>query len=216
SILKRDSTTDFVYSSADTKVRRAGDLTFAGRFILAQVKEGKLLALSLVGVKQFQGLGWRVQPEHDSWEGPVSAIDYESNVITTLARLPTDGSLSGQVIVFDNPHYSRATAYRIVRVEVADGKTRIHLDGTLRLGKGIVGAVKDAHALTSLIPHEYARTVISKDGSGFFQGKRIRTDAGATTEIVSARSTKPMSLTVQSTAGFHAGDVFHYDDARPV
>jgi len=215
SIVKRDSTTDLVYSSADTSARRVGDFTFAGRFIHAQIKEGKLLSLSLVGAKQFQGLGWRVQPERDSWEGPVSAIDYESNVITTLARLPADGSLSGQVIVFDNPHYSRTTAYRIVRVEAAAGKTRIHLDGTLLLGKGVVGTVKDAQTLTSLIPHEYARTVVSRDGSGFFQGKRIRTDTGASAEIVSVRSGKPMSLTVQSTEGFHAGDVFHYDDVQP-
>ena len=215
SIAKRDGTTDLVYSSADTVARRAGDFTFAGRFIHAQLKEGKLVALSLVGARQFQGIGWRVQPQHDSWEGPVSAIDYESSVITTLARLPTDGSLSGQIIVFDNPHYSRTTAYRIVDVEVSGGKTRIHLDGALLLGQGMVGAIKDAQTLTSLIPHEYARTVNGKAGSGFFRGKRIRTDTGATTGIVSTRYGQPMSLTVQNTAGFHAGDVFHYDDVQP-
>ena len=132
-----------------------------------------------------------------------------------MARLPTDGSLEGQVIVFDNPHYSRTTAYRIVRVEVAAGRTRIHLDGTLLLGKGMVGAVKDARTLTSLIPHEYARTVITRSGSGFFHGKRIRTAAGAASEIVNVRHGQPMSLTVQSTKGFHAGDVFHYDDVQP-
>jgi hypothetical protein len=214
-ITRQDGTADLVYSSADTVVRRAGDFTFAGRFIHAQVKERKLLGLSLVGAKQFQGLGWRVQPERDSWEGPVSALDYESNVITTLARLPTDGSLSGQVIVFDNPHYSRTTAYRIIRVEVAAGKTRIHLDGTLLLGKGVVGAINDAHTLISLVPHEYARTVNGKAGSGFFRGKRIRTATGATAEIVNVRYGQPMSLTVQSTEGLHAGDEFHYDDVQP-
>jgi hypothetical protein len=214
-ITRQGGAADLVYSSADTVVRRAGDFTFAGRFIHAQVKERKLLGLSLVGAKQFQGLGWRVQPERDSWEGPVSAIDYESSSITTLARLPTDGSLSGQIIVFDNPHYSRTTAYRIIRVEETGGQTRIHLDGTLLLGKGVVGAVKDAQTLTSLVPHEYARTVISRGGSGFFRGKRIRTTTGASAEIVNVRYGQPMSLTVQSTEGFHAGDEFHYDDVQP-
>jgi hypothetical protein len=214
-IVRRDGSADVVYSSADTVVRRAGDFTFAGRFIHAQMKEGKLLALSLVGANQFQGLGWRVQPERDSWEGSVASADYESNVITTPAPLPADGSLDGQIIVFDNPRYSRTTAYRILRVEAAGGQTRIHLDGTLLLGKGVVGAVKDAQTLTSLIPHEYARTVISKAGSGFFRGKRIRSGTGATTGIVSMRYGQPMSLTVQSTEGFHSGDVFHYDDAQP-
>jgi hypothetical protein len=214
-ITRRDGATDLVYSSADTAVRRAGDFTFAGRFVYAQLKDGKLLALSLVGAKQFEGLGWRVQPERGSWEGPISAVDYESSVITTPAPLPTDGSLSGQIILFANPRYSRNTAYRIVRVEAARGQTRIYLDGTLLLGKGMVGAVKDAQTLTSLIPHEYARTVNSRTGSGFFRGKRIRTDTGATAEIVSVRSGQPMLLTVQSTKGFHAGEVFHYDDVQP-
>ena len=87
-------------------MRQAGDFTFAGRFIHAQLKDGKLLALSLIGATQFQGLGWRVQPERDIWEGSVAAADYESNVITTPTPLPTDGSLNGQIILFANPRYS--------------------------------------------------------------------------------------------------------------
>ncbi len=214
-ITRQDGAADLVYSSADSVARQAGDFTFAGRFIHARLKDGKLLALSLVGAKQFQGLGWSVKPERDRWDGPVAAVDYETSVITTPTRLPTDGSLSGQIIVFANPRYSRTTAYRIVRVEAVGGQTRIHVDGTLLLGKGVVGAVKDTQTLTSLIPHDYARTVNSKAGSGFFQGKRIRTDTGASAGIVSVRFGQPMSLTVQSTEGFHAGDVFHYDDVQP-
>jgi hypothetical protein len=179
------------------------------------LKDGKLLALALVGAKQFQGLGWRVQPGRDSWDGPVAAVDYGTSVITTPALLPADGSLAGQIILFSNPHYSRTTAYRIARVEAAGGQARIHLEGTLLLGKGVVDAVKDTRTLTSLVPHEYARTVLSKSGSGFFQGKCIRTAAGATAQIVSVRYGQPMSLTVQSTEGFHPGDVFHYDDVQP-
>jgi hypothetical protein len=214
-IARQDGAVDILYSSADTAVRRADDFKFAGRFIHAQMKDGKLLALSLIGAKQVQGLGWRVQPERDSWEGPVAAADYESDVVTTPTPLPADGRLNGQIIVFDNPRYSRTTAYRILHVEAAGGQTRIHVDGTLLLGQGVVGTIKDARNLTSLIPHEYARTVNNKAGSGFFQGKRIRTDTGATAQIVAARHGQPMSLTVQSTKGLHAGDVFHYDDVQP-
>ena len=57
--------------------------------------------------------------------------------------------------------------------------------------------------------------MLSKNGSGFFRGKRIRTDVGASTEILNLRYGQPMSLTVQSTQGFHRGDVFHYDDVQP-
>ena len=77
-----------------------------------------------------------------------------------------------------------------------------------------MAAVKDARTLTSLIPHEYARTVNGSAGSGFFAGKRIRTAAGATAQIVSVRYGQPMPLTVQSTDGFKAGDVFQYDDVQ--
>ena len=154
-VAREDGITDLFYSSADTVVRQGGNFTFAGRFVHARLKDGKLLALSLVGAKEFQGFGWRLRPERDRWDGPVATVDYETSVITVPAPLPTDGSLSGQIILFNNPRYSRNTAYRILRVEAADGRTRIHLDGTLLLGKGVVDKVKDAQTLTSLIPHEY-------------------------------------------------------------
>ncbi len=214
-IARQDGATDLVYSSADTTVRQAADCTFAGRFIHAQLQNGQLRALSLVGAKQFQGLGWRVHPARDAWEGQVIATDYGSNVITTSTTLPADGSLNGQIILFANPRYSRNTAYRIVRIERAGAQTRIRLDGTLLLGKGLVDAIKNASTLTSRIPHEYARTVNSKGGSGFFRGKRIRTAAGATAEIASVVYGQPMTLTLDSTRGFRAGDVFYYDDVQP-
>jgi hypothetical protein len=214
-IERQDGTTDLIYSSADTTVRQAGDCTFAGRFIHAHLQKGKLRALSLVGAKQFQALGWRAQPERDAWEGPVTAADYATSVVTTTVPLPTDGSLNGQIILFANPGYSRNTAYRIVRIEAAGAQTRIRLDGTLLLGKGMVDAVKGTNTLTSRIPHEYARTVNGKSGSGFFRGKRIRTAGGATAEIVSVLYGQPMTLTLQSTRGFHPGDVFNYDDVQP-
>jgi hypothetical protein len=214
-IARQDGVTDLVYSSADTNVRQVSDFTFAGRFIHAQLQNGKLRALSLVGANQFQGLGWRVHPACDAWEGQVIAADYESNSITTSTPLPADGSLNGQIILFANPRYSRNTAYRIVGIERAGAQSRIRLDGTLLLGKGLVDAIKNASTLTSRIPHEYARTVNSKGGSGFFRGKRIRTAVGATAEIASVVYGQPMTLTLDSTKGFRAGDVFSYDDVQP-
>jgi hypothetical protein len=214
-IRRQDGATDLIYSSGDTAVRSAGDCTFAGRFICAHLKAGKLTTLEFVGARQFQGLGQRFQSERDAWEGPVTAVDYASNAVTTTAPLPTDGSLNGQIILVSNPRYSRNTAYRITRVEAAGGATRIRLDATLLLGKGVVGAIKDATTLTSLVPHEYARTVNGKSGSGFFRGKRIRTAAGASARIASVRYGRPMMLTLESTQGFHPGEAFVYDDVQP-
>jgi hypothetical protein len=214
-ILRQDGVIDLVYSSPDTEARQAGDSTFAGRFIHAQLKDGKLLALSLIGAKMCQVAGWRCQPQQGAWEGPVAAADYDAAVVTTTVPLPADGSLNGQIILFSNPRYSRNTAYRIAGIDATGDQTRIRLDGTLLLGKGVVGSIKDTNTLTSLVPHEYARTVNGKEGSGFFRGKRIRTAAGATAEIANVRYGQPMTLTLKSANGFRPGEVFYYDDVQP-
>ncbi len=214
-VTRRDEAWDLVYSSADSIERRVAGFRVAGRFIQAQVKQGKLLSLSLVGAKRFSGLGWEAKLERDCWGGAVTAADYERGTFTTTAQLPADGSLNGQVILFSNPRYSRTTAYRLARVEAMGDQTRLWLAGSMSLGLGLVGTVKDEHTFTSVVPHEYARTVLPCRDSGFFRGKRIRAASGASAQITTAHYAEPMLLTVDSTKGLKAGDTFVYDDVQP-
>jgi hypothetical protein len=128
------------------------------------------------------------------------------------------------VIYFSNPGYTRNTAYRIDKVETAETGSRIYLHATVGLGFGRVEAQPDAQTLTSSVPHEYANSVRrtpgwgspgAGTGSGFFKGKRIRSESGASTRIVSVRYGIPMTLTVEDSSGFKPGEVFHYDDLQP-
>ena len=188
----------------------------AGRFVHARTRNGRLEGLTVSGVKEFSGFGKTLKPETATQRGTVAAVDVENNVVTTAASLPADGRLDGAVIYFSNPGYTRNTAYRIDKVERAETGSRIFLHATVDLGFGRVEAQPDAQTLTSSVPHEYCQLACRRaTGSGFFNGKRIRSASGAETRIVSVRYGIPMTLTVDSSSGFKPGEVFYYDDIQP-
>lgn len=215
-ITRRDGAVDYIFSADDETLRRAPDgITVAGRFVHARVKGGKLEGLTLAGVKEFSGFGKALRPAPAVLAGKITAVDLDKNTVTVGAALPTDGSFDGAVIYFSNPLYTRNTAYRIVKVEEADSGSRIFLHATVGLGFGRVEAVFDARTLTSSVPHEYANSVRRANGSGFFNGKRIRSASGTSTRIISVRCGNPMTLTVENSAGFKPGEVFYYDDIQP-
>jgi hypothetical protein len=215
-VTRRDGVVDYVFSAADDIIRRTQDgITVAGRFVHARITEGRLEGLTLAGVKEFSAFGKTFKPEAAAWRGKIAAVDVEKNMVTTSAALPADGSLDGAAIYFSNPSYTRNTAYRIVKVEKAGAGSRVHLHASVGLGFGRVEAVLDSRTLTSSIPHEYANSVRRANGSGFFNGKRMRGATGAATKIVSVRYGIPMTLTVESSSGFKPGDIFYYDDIQP-
>ncbi|MDD8014557.1 MAG: heparinase II/III family protein [Acidobacteriota bacterium] len=207
--------TDLIYSSDDGDERSTTGFSAAGRFAHVRTKNGELESATLAGVKKLGIPGWSLTPRTDSWSGIVTEVDTGRSIVTGSTPLPDDGTLDGAVIVFGNPGYSRSTAYHIARVEKAGKGSRIHLRGTVVLGIGKVGAVTDGHVLTSVIPHEYANSVRRGNGSGFFQGKRVRTASGAAGRLKSAHYGIPMNLVLESTAGFKAGDELFYDDLQP-
>ncbi len=149
------------------------------------------------------------------WSGTIDAVDTENNAIITSAALPADDSLTGAVIFFNHAKYSHNTAYRIKRIEKQGNGCRVSLQGSLGLGLGRVSSVIDDRTLTSDIPHEYANSVRGGNGSGFFQGKRLRTASGASTRVISIKYGNPMTLVVESSQGFKAGEMFYYDDLQP-
>jgi hypothetical protein len=215
-IMRRDGAIDYVFSAGDDTLRRTPEgIAVAGRFVHARIRNGRLEGLTLAGVKEFSGFGRTYKPELAVRQGTVTAVDIENNVVTTSAALPADGSLGGAVIYFSNPRYTRNTAYRIARVEREGTGSRVFLHATVGLGFGRVEAVRDARTLTSSVPHEYVNSVRRANGSGFFDGKRIRSASGATTNIISVRYGVPMTLSVADAAGFQPNDIFYYDDVQP-
>ena len=214
-----DGVIDYVFSAADDTPRRTAEgIIFAGRFAHVRTKEGQIEAVTTAGVKELTAPGWGLMKDLKKipgWSGTIDAVDTENDVVTTAAALPTDGTLDEAVIYFTNPKYTRNTAYRVVKVERRGAGSRIYLHASPGLGIGRVESIIDECTLTSVIPHEYANSVRGGNGSGFMNGKRIRTASGAGANVVSIRYGNPMILSLDSTAGFQPGEVFYYDDLQP-
>ncbi len=229
---------DYVFSSGDDIVRHGPEgISFAGRFAHIRVRNGQTVAVTAAGVNELTGPWPNLPPSAPSaefldpqktarplstagtdvwgWSGTIDSVDTENNAVATSAALPTDDSLVDAVFYLDNPKYSRNTAYRIKKVEKAGNGSRISLHASVCLGIGRVASVVDDRTLMSDIPHEYANSVRGGNGSGFFQGKRIRSASGAGTVVVSIKYGNPMALIVESTKGFKPGDTFYYDDLQP-
>jgi len=215
-ITRQDGVVDYVFSAGDDTLRQTPDgIRVAGRFVHARLKDGRLEGVTLSGVREFTGFGRSFRPEAAARRGKIGSVDVERNIVTTATPLPADGSLDGAVITFTNPGYTRNTAYRIVKIEKAGAGSRIFLHASTGLGFGRVESVPDGRTLTSSVPHEYANSVRKGKGSGFLNGKRIRTGAGAATRLVSVRYGVPMTLSVENAAGFRPGEEFFYDDIQP-
>lgn len=215
---------DWVYSSGDAQSHRVqGEvgkgLSFAARFAHLRTETAsdpnatQIFSLSLVGAREFEGLGWKVTPEREGWSGKISGVDIARQVLTTKTALPEGEALHGHIVLLNGPHASRNSAYAIERVTRVGNGWEIVLQETSQLGRGIVQKVKDATTLVSLVPHEYGR----KLGGGntcFFDGKRIQNANGTVTHIKSIAPGPPFELTVESTKGFAEGDTFHYHDVE--
>jgi len=81
------------------------------------------------------------------------------------------------------------------------------------------GPPVDAHTLTSIVPHDYARTMARGGQAGavdFFAGKLFTTaDGSAATAIREVSYGQPQVIRVHSVEGFADGDVCWYHDVQP-
>ncbi|MFW5869038.1 MAG: hypothetical protein ACOCX2_14530, partial [Armatimonadota bacterium] len=131
------------------------------------------------------------------------------------------GTWKGARCSWDNPDYSRNTAYHVEEVTREGERARIRVrEATFLLGRAVVdGPPVDAHTLTSVVPHAYARPRGNRDPSpeaDFFAGKLLTDEDGsARTTIRRVRDGQPTSIEVDSVEGFADGDVCYYHDVRP-
>ena len=135
-------------------------------------------------------------------------MDYEKREVTTDADLPP-GIPVGAMVFFSRPRYSRSTAFRVASA----ASRRIELgDQTLALGRGVVARVVDGRTIENLLPHEYNRSVLNRNGTRFFRGKAIVGDRGTKTFVRDFRSDDPSLLELENAAGFKAGEGFTFYD----
>lgn len=212
----KDGRSDLVYSAGDAEPREVGGYTIAARFAHLRIKDGQPLTLAMSGGRSFSGKGLDVKSPVNGWKGRISTLDSEAGILTTTETLPVDGSLNGKAIVFTNPRYSHASTYRIKRVERTDGSngSRVVLDETCVLGKGIAEETSGSDTIVSPLIHEYAKT-LTRGGTTFFQGKLIKGKSGASTHVKSTFTSGSLSLQVDDPKSFGKNEEFFYHDLQP-
>jgi len=203
-----DSTQDRTFSMDDAK------LTLQGCFGHVRLQGELPVAVDLVDSRRLALDGLQVACATAAYRGALSAVDVERAVVHTTAELPADGRLTGQVIYFDSPAYSRNTAHRIAAVQKTADGSLIRLESpSLILGTGILDDEPLSETqFDSLLAHEYARSD-SVTGTQFFSGKRVQGE-GFSSSIVRTDFGQPLRYTVDSTAGMDAGAQFVICDVQ--
>jgi len=133
------------------------------------------------------------------------------------------GNLAGldidrhNAIVFDNPAYSRNTAYRIESAASAGpGAWTLQLTETTVLGKGVVSEINEtSRTLISAMTHEYLRPANRRGSTRYMDGKRIVREDGKIATVTSTTHVHPLQVRVDDVDGFEVGDVFYYEDLQP-
>jgi len=210
---------DVLLSAADAGTEHAftaGTRTFSlqGAFAHVRAEGGEPADVHLVATRRLAFGDLELTCAEAQHQGAVRATDPNRAVFETAAKLPADGRLDGQVILFTNPAYSRNTAYRIARIEPLPDGSRVVLESpSFVLGTGILeDDPPNAHEFTSLLAHEYARSD-SVPGTQFLSGKLIR-GPGFATRIIRTQFGQLMRCEVESTQGMGAGDEFAILDVQ--
>jgi hypothetical protein len=208
----------FVYAGTPARRVKGGDVEIDGCFGGVRIGVGWARKAYLIG-KSIRTPELRLELQHGSYTGRVVQVDYERNLVTVGANLPTDGRLDFETVQFSNPHYSRNTTYTVHGVKrAADGSCVIDL-GPQRmvLGRGTLYAEpSSATEMSSLTPHDYANG-LTRQGVDFFDGKMVATDDWAHRTRITSMTSSPRSadLVVESTEGFDDGESFVYLDVSP-
>ncbi len=221
SVTGTDALVDHVFSAPDADPRTWGDITVAARFARIRTNaDGALVEANLVGGSALTVGGVTATLDLAAWRGHIVQIDEAAREIVLDVVLPEGDLLRGQAIAFSNPEYSRNTVYHIDTVTVADGRSRVRVrEASFVLGKAVLDdAPIDKHMITSLIPHEYAKTMAGgavPADLDFFTGKLLRSvDSTFSTTVRNIRFEQPMRIMVDDASGLSAGDELLYWDLR--
>lgn len=216
-INRTDRIQDFWFITDDPKTVVSADLesnrkiSFKGKFGFCRLKDNELISASLVHGTRLQIGEWAISMNKAEKKGVIAKTDARQFTLKDI--LLTDDRYSGCPLYISNPGYSRNTVYTIDRIE-GDNVFIDQVDAML--GKGIINEIIDENTLTTLIPHEYARTALGKP-SGFFKGKLLsvkNSDVRATIQDFIPDSPY-FTIKVSSTKNMKPGDEIWYHDVKP-
>lgn len=210
---KRDIWISAPTSNMTVTARDEGtQVSLHGAFGQCRTQGRELLSVHLLEAKSFTIGEWAI--EMHSPHRTASVTDAPgATEIRVDSTWPDDGRYDGDPLHISNSGYSRNAAYTISNV--TQDRIRIAQTGTL-LGRGVIHDIPDGRTLITHVPHEYARSVTRRGPSGFFQGKLLQTEDGtAATHIREVVFGDPMTIRVDSSAGFKVGQTFYYHDIQP-
>jgi hypothetical protein len=191
-------------------------IAFDGSFALVRWKDGKAVQATAVGGTSLKMGDLEVRPEPQV-QSPIERIDYDRNILYTKAALPTGSTLAGQFLSIGNPRYAQTSSYRIESVSRDGDLSAIHLAPTrLILGRGHLDAAPppDGKTLPNVTPLEYGKS-LKHAWSGFFRGKYVATPDGRASTHLQRLDDHGMTMTVDDSTGFAAGDDVLIYDVRP-
>ncbi|MBC8871358.1 MAG: hypothetical protein H8E44_18180 [Planctomycetes bacterium] len=209
----------FFSAGLDEEEKRAqtslGEVRWRGAALLLAGQGDTLETLATHGAWDVRVNGKPCGPEHGVFRGKIVDLDYGGRWVEADLELPQkERDWSGSAVYFTGAGYSRNTAYRIYDVEPTARGTRIKLGPqSMLLGQGRVHRL-EPNLIFSDIPHEYAISVVGGNKTRFFDGKHVRSQSGASTNIKTIEFGTPMKIHVDSTDGFEDGDTLHYYDLQ--
>jgi len=221
-IATRDGRIDYVFEAArpmpvGTYSHGGERVRFGGRFGVARTQGGRAVSLALHGSGELSIGDRHLRSAGGEYRGSVSRVDVNACAVYTDAALPTDGSLNGCVIQFENPAYTRRSPFLIKRVAREADRTRVELDtASLVLARGLVGSeTAPPGVIPNLVPLDRERMVRRGYRTLYFQGKRILADDARSWGRVKDVSVRTWHITSTEPVRTKAGERFSIIEVSP-
>ena len=223
-VIGRHGSEDRLLSALDAVARDYGD-GFAAAAQLARVRSDAdgLVEANLLAGTELRTPWLTLSLPQASWRATVVRVDEAARQVVLDvdgAPIPQGAVLRGAAVYFSNPAYSRNSAYHVESVTEVGDQVRLRVrEASFLLGKAVIyGTPLDAHTLTSIIPHDYARTMArggQSEAGDFFAGKLLTGPNGAATTIREVVYGQPQTIRVDSASGFADGAECWYHDVQP-
>jgi hypothetical protein len=183
--------TDTVLVSADPTVSRTaeGEIRFAGRFGFYREKQGRPVAISLVGGTRLAKGRFGITVDSPEYRGKIVRVDRANETITVAPSPPDVAALVGAEIFITNA--DRRVAYKVVQSESTAEGARLRLNWDSRIGVGRCTAAADWRIGTS--------TPFTLGGFRYYHGARVtNADRSAEYRIVEVRGKQAVFLDAKS------------------
>jgi hypothetical protein len=147
-VVKLADRTDYLMASADPAVvRTAGtDLKFAGRFGLYAERDGRPVAISLVGGTEISKGQFGIKIDQPEFRGKIVKVNRQQQTITVSPAPPVVEAIVGQHVFLTND--KRRLAYKVLSAKPVPQGVELTLNMDCRIGTGQATGAADFKVLT--------------------------------------------------------------------